>query len=251
MANFTENYNLEKPNEDEKYNINVFNSNADIIDNALANKLDNASTDNFAKETSIQELTTKLNTISADIEKIVKASPQKYDEIKMQTTSFNMAENSEKLFFNIQGSGYLYGCRYIMGMAQNSDLDVSGNVKIIVDDDIIFNNTHVRKTYNTNPNICYGCGLLTSIEFTPYFTSSSINYHMYASSYGGDFNYVTNNLRLSSNEQEIHVNATSSEIINVTTTAKPIRFENNFKIYIKTADYKLETTRVFIRYTLD
>lgn len=95
MANFTENYNLEKPNEDEKYNINVFNSNADIIDNALANKLDNALADNFAKETSIQELATKLNAISAGIEKIVKASPQKYDEIKMQTTSFNMAENSE------------------------------------------------------------------------------------------------------------------------------------------------------------
>ena len=46
MANFTENYNLEKPNKDEKYNINVFNSNADIIDNALASKLNIDSTDN-------------------------------------------------------------------------------------------------------------------------------------------------------------------------------------------------------------
>ena len=36
MASFTENYNLEKPEENEKYNVNVFNSNADIIDSALA-----------------------------------------------------------------------------------------------------------------------------------------------------------------------------------------------------------------------
>lgn len=138
-----------------------------------------------------------------------------------------------------------------MGMAQNSDLEVSGNVKIIVDGDIIFNRTHVRKTNNTNTNICYGSGLLTSIEFTPYFTSSSINYHMYASSYGGNFNHVLTNFALGSNEQKSNVDYSSSEFIRVATTAKPIRFENNLKIYIKTADYKLETTRVFIRYTLD
>ncbi len=74
---------------------------------------------------------------------------------------------------------------------------------------------------------------------------------MYASSYGGNFNYVLTDLELGSNEQESNVDSTSSASIRVATTAKPIRFENNLKIYVKTADYKLETTRVFIRYTLD
>lgn len=35
MPAYTENYNLTKPHEDENYDVNVFNSNADIIDGEL------------------------------------------------------------------------------------------------------------------------------------------------------------------------------------------------------------------------
>lgn len=40
MAQYTENYNLEKPEANENYDIEVFNGNADIIDSALASKAD-------------------------------------------------------------------------------------------------------------------------------------------------------------------------------------------------------------------
>lgn len=35
MANYTENYNLEKPLQEEYYNVDVFNGNADILDAEL------------------------------------------------------------------------------------------------------------------------------------------------------------------------------------------------------------------------
>lgn len=43
MATYTENYNLEKPAQSDLYNINVFNENADKIDEALGSKAANQS----------------------------------------------------------------------------------------------------------------------------------------------------------------------------------------------------------------
>ena len=43
MATYTENYNLEKPAQSDLYNINVFNENADKIDEALGDKAENQS----------------------------------------------------------------------------------------------------------------------------------------------------------------------------------------------------------------
>lgn len=62
MSDYTENYNLKKPYPDDFFDVNDFNGNADIIDKALASKLDVNSTDNLAKETSVQEIITKVNT---------------------------------------------------------------------------------------------------------------------------------------------------------------------------------------------
>lgn len=59
MANFTPNYNLEKPVEGEKYYISKFNANADKVDTALKTQADTISTNKTQEEQDISELRTE------------------------------------------------------------------------------------------------------------------------------------------------------------------------------------------------
>ena len=60
MANFTPNYNLEKPVEGEKYYISKFNANADKVDTALKTQADTISTNKTQEEQDISELRTEV-----------------------------------------------------------------------------------------------------------------------------------------------------------------------------------------------
>ena len=65
MADFTENYNLIKPSEEDFYNIEDFNNNADIVDAQL--KALSATVESSAQENTLQEVKTDVQGINAKI----------------------------------------------------------------------------------------------------------------------------------------------------------------------------------------
>ena len=167
MPNFTENYNLEKPTENEKYNINVFNSNADIIDSALANKLNADSADNFAKETSVQNLISKVGNFEDD------ADTANSVFAKLNTIQNNFNKNDETLsfpaykeislqpqkgtvnVFNIQGCGKLNCFYFSLCPGSYKDTGTFVTAKLIIDDATIFNITATRTDPGTSSGGAY------------------------------------------------------------------------------------------------
>lgn len=169
MSDYTENYNLKKPYPNDFFDVNDFNNNADIIDKALASKLDVNSTDNLAKETSVQEIITKVNTNAKETSlqnlsnKIGNYSDESTSSIfsKLNTIQNNLSQNEKPLFpvyqstnfypkaetievFNIQGSGKLHYFRFSICPSNYYDTGTSITVKLTIDDEMIFTHTAIR-----------------------------------------------------------------------------------------------------------
>lgn len=174
MADFTENYNLKKPADTDFYNVQDFNNNADIIDSALASKLDIDSTNNFAKETSVQEVITKVNTNAKETSlqnlsnKIGNYSDEGTSSVfaKLNTIQNNLSQNEKPLFpayqstsfypkaetievFNIQGSGKLHLFYFQICPGRYNDTGTSITVKLTIDDEMIFTHKATRSDPGT------------------------------------------------------------------------------------------------------
>lgn len=169
MSDYTENYNLKKPYPNDFFDVNDFNGNADIIDKALASKLDVNSTDNLAKEASVQEVITKVNTNAKEtslqnlIAKIGNYSDEGTSSIfsKLNTIQNNLSQNEKLLFpvyqstnfypkaetielFNIQGSGKLHLFYFQICPGRYNATGTSITAKLIIDDATIFTITATR-----------------------------------------------------------------------------------------------------------
>ena len=189
MASFTENYNLEKPTENEKYNINVFNSNADIIDAALANKLNADSADNFAKETSLQNLNnkignfeddadtansvfSKLNSIDTNVDKILDTNMPAYKYISHVYQTFTLDTTSNRVTIN--GSGYLLGFVFSLCAIINANYDLIA--RIVLDNQVIFDRRHDPRS---NTSVSYANGYICAYQYRPRQNTSDNNFYLF------------------------------------------------------------------------
>lgn len=187
MANFTENYNLEKPNEDEKYNINVFNSNADIIDNALASKLDADATDNFATETSLQNLDnkignysddgtssvfSKINSIDTNIDKILDSCTPAHKQISHIYKTFTL-DNTTNIV-TVNGSGYLLG--FVFSLSATITASYNLIARIILDDGVILDR---RFCPRGNTVVSYANGYVCAYQYRPRQNTSDNNFYLF------------------------------------------------------------------------
>lgn len=192
MSDYTENYNLKKPYPDDFFDVNDFNGNADIIDKALASKLDVNSTDNFAKEASVQEIITKVNTnaketslqnlsnkignysdsketsnsvfskinsIDTNVDKILNKSSQAYKQIRHQEISFYI-QTSVTNCLEINGPGKLIGIMFSLRAAINTGRYIY--IKILADNETILYHKYFGGGMQEYCNVC-----ITTPEYAP------------------------------------------------------------------------------------
>ena len=264
MADYTENYNLKKPSDTDFYNVQDFNNNADIIDSALANKLDADSADNFAKEISVQEVISKvdtnakefslqnlnnkignyddskessnsifskINSIDTNVDKILNSNFQSYKQILLKKTSFSI-KTSVTNCLEINGTGKLVGIMYSLGASVSSGRYVYA--RILIDNNTILYVKHSGGSSSSRGNIC-----ITNYCITPGSNCSANTFNSY--------------ITLSKSEQS-GGNATS-ETANYTCAVidNPIPFNENLIIQCNTnaSDAASNTSYLTVWYTLD
>lgn len=252
MADFTENYNLKKPADTDFYNVQDFNNNADIIDSALAGKLDVDSTDNLAKETSVQEVITKVNTnaketslqnlsnkignysdegtssvfakinsIDTNVDKILNSNSQDYKQVMLQKTSFYI-KTSVTNCLEINGAGKLIGIMYSLGAFVGSGRQVYA--RILIDNKTILYVNHSGGASNSRGNMC-----IATSEYAPHQSTYENNYCITP---GSNCSAKTFGLNITLSETLQFGGNSTSETDSYTCIVidKPIQFNGNLTI---------------------
>lgn len=275
MADFTENYNLKKPADTDFYNVQDFNNNADIIDSALASKLDVNSTDNFAKETSVQEIITKVNTnaketslqnlsnkignysdkgtssvfakinsIDTNVDKILNSNSQDYKQVMLKKTSFRI-QTSVTNCLEINGTGKLIGIMYSLSSTVSTNRNVY--TRILIDNKTILYVSHPGGSTSSYGNMC-----ITVSEYAPHQSTYENNYCITP---GSNCSAKTFDLNITLSET-LQFGGNSTTAIDKYTCIvidNPIQFNENLTIQCHTnaSDPTTSNSYLSIWYTLD